>query len=101
MRRKRAGRILEMASPARVIWLGMVVLSLAGCGKKDPPAGADGAVANTPEPAAAPAAGEPAATPAIAGQQQSPQPTPPPSAANADEAVAGTVDEFMTGQLRI
>src|SRR5258708_7515634 len=87
-----------MANPARVIWLGMVIMGLAGCGKKEPPAGADGAVANTPEPAAAPAAGEPAAPSAPAGQ---PQPTPPPSAGNAGEAVAGTVDEFMTGQLRI
>lgn len=90
-----------MANPARVIWLGMVFLSLAGCGKKEPPAAANGAAASEPEPAAAPAAGEPATTPAPAGQPQSPQPAPPPSAGNADEAVAGTVDEFMTGQLRI
>lgn len=79
----------------------MVILSLAGCGKKEPAAGADSAATNTPEPAAAPAAGEPVATPVPAAQPQSPQPAPPPATGNGDEAVAGTVDEFMTGQLRI
>ena len=91
-----------MSNPVRVVCLGILVLSLAGCGKKEPPAAAaDGAAASAPEPAAAPAAGEPAATPAPAAQPQSTQPAPPPATGNGDEAVAGTVDEFMTGQLHI
>ncbi|HEX4646811.1 MAG TPA: hypothetical protein VH598_14505, partial [Verrucomicrobiae bacterium] len=93
-----------MLNPTSVVCLGVVVLSLAGCGKKQPAAAADGGgAASAAEPVPATAAGEPAATPATTDQAQSPQAKPAPSADNADanEAVAGTVDEFMTGQLRV